>query len=113
MCQKLNEKQVEYIDLQTWGYVEPGFKGSAIISATFWEHDVFDPAGDSSFATCSALAAVVVERTGTRLGEDMPGDEAAGSRGIPFAAPNGKEDFDWEGPNLPNRPGIGRIPPTP
>ena len=43
VCQKLNEKQVEYINLQTWGYVNPGFKGSAIISATFWEHDVFDP----------------------------------------------------------------------
>ena len=51
------------------------------------------------------LGAVTVERTGTRLGEDVPGDEAAGARGIPFAAPDGLKDFDWEGPNLPNCPG--------
>ena len=54
---------------------------------------------------------MVVERTGTRLGEDVPGDEAAGARGIPFAAPTARSDFDFEGPNLPNCPGIGRIPP--
>ena len=42
ICQKLNEKQVEYINLQTWGYVNSGFVGSAVISAMFWEHDVFD-----------------------------------------------------------------------
>ncbi len=111
VCQKLNEKQVEYIDLQTWGYVNPGFKGSAIISAVFWEHDVFD--NDGVFVrNLLGLGAVAVERTGTRLGEDVPGDEAAGARGIPFSAPGGKRDFDWEGPNLPNCPGIGRIPPT-
>ncbi|MBK6768085.1 MAG: hypothetical protein IPG72_03450 [Ardenticatenales bacterium] len=27
ICQKLNEKQVEYIDLQTWGYINDGFQG--------------------------------------------------------------------------------------
>jgi hypothetical protein len=41
VCEKLNEKQVEYIRLDTWGYVNPGFAGSAIVSAVFWEHDVF------------------------------------------------------------------------
>jgi hypothetical protein len=44
-CQNLTEKQVEYINLATWGYVNPRFNGSAIVSATFWEHDVFDPVG--------------------------------------------------------------------
>ena len=83
VCQKLNEKQVEYIDLQTWGYVNPGFKGSAIISATFWEHDVFGPTGNF-IRNVLGLGAVQVQREKTRLGEDVPGDEAAGDRGIPF-----------------------------
>jgi hypothetical protein len=110
ICQKLNEKQVEYINLQSWGYVNPGFKGSAIISAMFWEHDVFSPTGLFE-RNLVGLGAVAVERTGTRLGEDIPGDEAAGDRGIPFSASGGKKDFDWEGPNAPRCPGIGRIPP--
>lgn len=110
ICQKLNEKQVEYINLQTWGYVNPGFKGSAIISAIFWEHDVFSPTG-LFLRNLVGLGAVSVERTGTRLGEDVPGDEAAGSRGIPFAAPGGRKDFRWQGPGNPNCPGIGRISP--
>ena len=83
ICQKLNEKQVEYIDLQTWGYINEGFKGSAIISAWFWEHDVFDDQG-GFLRNLVGLGAVAIERKGTRLGEDVPGDEAAGSRGIPF-----------------------------
>ena len=87
VCQKLNEKQVEYIDLVTWGYVNPRFKGSAIISATFWEHDVFDADGHF-LRNLVGLGAVVVERTGTLLGEDIPGDEAAGDRGIPFRMPD-------------------------
>ncbi len=83
VCQKLHDRQVEYIDLQTWGYVNNGFKGSAIISATFWEHEVFD--GEGFFLRdLLGLGAVSIERTGSRLGEDIPGDESAGSRGIPF-----------------------------
>ena len=83
ICQKLNEKQVEYIDLNTWGYINNGFKGSAIISAVFWEHDVF--AGDGRFLrNLVGLGAVAVERSKTFLGQDIPGDEAAGARGIPF-----------------------------
>ncbi len=84
VCQKLHDRQVEYIDLQTWGYVNNGFKGSAIISATFWEHDVFDGSGNF-VRNLVGLGAVMVERTGTRYGEDVPGDEAAGDRAIPFA----------------------------
>ncbi len=42
-CEKLNEKQVEYIDLASQvAFLPEGFKGSAVISAVFWEHDVFD-----------------------------------------------------------------------
>jgi hypothetical protein len=111
VCQKLNEKQVEYINLQTWGYVNPGFKGSAIISAMFWEHDVFDETG-FFLRNLVGLAAVAVERTGTRLGEDVPGDEAAGDRGIPFREDDALS-FDWEGPNAPNCPGGPFPPPVP
>ncbi|MBK6768224.1 MAG: DUF11 domain-containing protein [Ardenticatenales bacterium] len=84
ICQKLNEKQVEYIDLQTWGWINNGFKGSAVISAWFWEHDVFDGTG-FFLRNLVGLGAVAIERKGARLGEDVPGDEAAGDRGIPFA----------------------------
>ncbi len=93
VCQKLNEKQTEYIDLQTWGYVNPGFKGSAIISATFWEHDVFDDTG-FFLRNLVGLGAVSIERNGTRLGEDSPGDESAGSRGIPFTNPRTEDEED-------------------
>ena len=91
VCQKLTEKQVEYIDLQTWGYVNQGYKGSAVISAWFWEHDVFDPTG-FYLRNLVGLGAVAVERMGARLGEDVPGDEAAAARGIPFA-----NTFDEDG----------------
>jgi subtilisin-like proprotein convertase family protein len=84
VCEKLNERQVEYIDLQTWGYVNPGFKGSAVISAIFWEHDVFDDRG-RFVRNLVGLGAVAIERNTTGFGMDVPGDEAAGSRGIPFA----------------------------
>ncbi len=103
VCQKLHDRQVEYIDLQTWGYVNNGFKGSAVISATFWEHDVFDP--DGRFVrNLVGLGAVSVERTGTRLGEDIPGDEAAGERGIPFAAAEIGDDW-CPGGEIPRCPG--------
>ena len=107
VCEKLNEKQVEYIDLQTWGYVNNGFKGSAIISAVFWEHDVF--AGDGRFLrNLVGLGAVSLERSKTRLGEDIAGDEAAGSRGIPFRQSD-VEDEEFEFAFMP----AGRIPTCP
>ncbi|HRA19889.1 MAG TPA: hypothetical protein PLZ56_05560, partial [Anaerolineae bacterium] len=103
VCQKLSDRQAEYIDLQTWGYVSNGFKGSAIISATFWEHEVVDEVG-FVLRNLVGLGAVSVERTGTRFGEDIPGDEAAGDRGIPFAL---TQDVDWcpGGDGLPRCPG--------
>jgi hypothetical protein len=108
VCEKLNEKQVEYINLQTWGYVNPGFKGSAIISAVFWEHDVFSGTG-FFLRNLVGLAAVSVERTGTALGEDVPGDEAAGARGIPFRQQDVEDAefaFGFQGPAAPLCPGL-------
>jgi hypothetical protein len=106
-CEKLNEKQVEYIDLQSWGYVSSGFKGSAIVSAVFWEHDVFD---DSGFflRNLLGLGAVSIERSRTSLGQDVSGDESAGSRGIPFAV-SAVEDEEFEFGFMPD----GRIPECP
>jgi hypothetical protein len=104
VCEKLNEKQVEYIDLSTWGWVQPGFKGSAVISATFWEHDVFaDPSqcrdfdprngddkanqslpGDCFLRNVVGLAAVKIERVVPTGSLPTPGDLAAGSEGFPI-----------------------------
>ena len=108
VCQKLNEKQVEYIDLQSWGYVNEGFKGSAIISAVFWEHDVFDGTGQF-LRNLVGLGAVAVERSKTRLGEDIAGDEAAGARGIPFKQSDVEDEefeFTFLGPFAPLCPGV-------
>ena len=114
-CEKLNEKQVEYIDLQTWGFINPGFKGSAIISAVYWEHDVLDNSG-FFLRNLVGLGAVSIERSGTGLGEDVPGDEAAGSRGIAFKESD-IEDFEfafgWNGPEKPFCPGLPSIRPKP
>jgi hypothetical protein len=96
LCQKLNSMQVEYINLENWGYLNPGFKGSVVISATFWEHDVFDPRG-GFVRNLVGLGAVIVERTGATQGEDVPGDESAGTAGIPFRVDE-TFTFDFEGP---------------
>ncbi len=85
VCEKLNEKQVEYINLNDWGYVNAGFKGSAVISATYWQHEIF---GSGSYPrNLVGLGAVKIERQGTVLGNDIPGDEAAGSEGFPIYGP--------------------------
>ena len=111
VCEKLNEKQVEYIDLSKWGWINPGFKGSAVISATFWEHDVFD--GDGDFVrNVVGLGAIKVERFVPTGNVPMAGDVAAASEGFPIMfseydhfgsfAPR----FDWEGwvPICPGQP---------
>jgi hypothetical protein len=99
LCETLNSHQVEYIDLANWGFIHPGFKGSAIISATFWEHEVFDSHG--GFArNVVGLAAVKVERSGTTLGNPIPGDESAGNEGFPIPGP-----FPFAGPAAPSCPG--------
>ncbi len=83
VCQKLNEKQVEYINLATWGYVNPRFNGSAVVSAVFWEHDVFDPNGVFE-RNLVGLGGVVVERVGgINGGQDVPGDESKAFEALP------------------------------
>jgi len=110
ICQKLNEKQVEYIDIDTWGFINNGFKGSAIISAVFWEHEVFDGTG-FFLRNLVGLGAVSVERSRTSLGTDVAGDEAAGSRGIPFRQSD-IEDEEFEFNFLINSPQCPGLPST-
>jgi len=76
ICQKLNEQQVEYIDLATWGAIGDGFRGSALISAVFWNHPLRD-AGGQQIANQLALGAVLAQRIGTTGKVDVPGDELA------------------------------------
>ncbi len=99
VCQKLNEKQVEYINLATWGYVAQRFNGSAVVSAVFWEHDVFDPNGVFE-RNLVGLGGVVVERVGgINGGPDVPGDESKAFEALPV--------FDHFMPmGVPNCPGI-------
>ncbi len=90
-CEKLHEKQVEYIDLYAWPLVMENFQGSMVISATYWTHQVPNQSGH----TTAGIAAVSVLRSGTRLGQDFPGDESAGVEAFPiplgfkFAGPPG------------------------
>ncbi len=102
LCETLSNQQVEYVDLNSWGFIHSGFKGSAMISATFWEHDVFDARGGFT-RNVVGLAAVKVERSGTVLGSPIPGDEAAGNMGFPVPGP-----FRFLGPAAPRCPGDPR-----
>lgn len=88
LCETLNDQQVEYVDLATWGFIHPGFKGSAVISATAWEHPAFDPAGRVKVNPVG-LAAVIVERGPTEA-FDTPGDHSAGSVAFPLTTINQK-----------------------
>ena len=73
VCGRLSEKQVEYINFDESPYVDDDFVGSVVISGT---HTI--QAGGF------ALAATGVERMGTKLGTDIPGDEIGGSEGFPI-----------------------------
>ncbi len=108
LCESLSDRQVEYIDLARWGFINPGFHGSAVISATFWEHDVFDSRG-GFLRNVVGLAAVKVDRVGTVLGDPIPGDESAGTECVPIPGP-----FLFLGPEAARCPGEpGGLPPVP
>ncbi len=91
-------KVAEYINLEAWGYLSHGFKGSVVISGTFWEHHVSD--AGAPVRNVVGLAAVKVERSETVLGSDVPGDESAGSEIIPVPS-----FFHFQGPQAPTCPG--------
>ena len=58
--------------------------GSAVVSAVFWEHDVFDGAGGFQ-RNVVGLGGVAVERIGGTLGgPDVPGDESKAFEAFPI-----------------------------
>lgn len=40
-CQKLNARQVTVMEPQTLDFLRTGLRGAALVSATYWEHEVF------------------------------------------------------------------------
>jgi hypothetical protein len=105
VCQKLQSRQVEYIDLANWGYVNTGFQGSFVVSASFWEHFVYDAQGNK-IGNPVSLNAVAGQRA--PLGPD-PGREAFAVTGLRFAPGS----TDWGGPAMPICPGGGPLLRTP
>lgn len=98
VCRRLGDGQTAYIDPQRMGAIHNGFRGSAVVSATYWHHPVSEfgwwhvsptpPAPGAEPEPIRhrvALGAVAVARTETRRGEDIPGDEAAVAIGVPLA----------------------------
>ena len=74
VCEKLNEKQVEYINFDAWGFIRPGFLGSIVVSTTY-----SDQQGGAG------LGAVAVERLRRTLTEpDIPGDESKAFEAFPL-----------------------------
>lgn len=109
VCEKLNEKQVEYINLDNWNWIQTGFSGSAVISAVYWEHDVItgvpifgagNPQLPILLRNVVGLAAIKVERAVPSTGAPAAGDVTSASEGFPI--PPG---FDFEG-YYPQCPGV-------
>ena len=59
VCYKLGPTEMKYIDFDRFGYVNPGFTGSAIISAMYWRHSTVD--GDLGIAGYPSLAVVALD----------------------------------------------------
>ncbi len=81
-CETLRERQTAYYDLRQWDFVDAGFVGSAVISATAWSHVVPDRAGDLHDVV--ALGAVAVERGTGGEGSTEAAAYATGDVGIPL-----------------------------
>jgi hypothetical protein len=86
VCERLNERQTEYINVATWNYVSPAFRGSAVISAHYWNHELVNSAGEP-LRELVGLGAVVVQRTCAELGHEVIGDRAAAALAIPLGGP--------------------------
>ncbi|RMD66900.1 hypothetical protein D6833_00910, partial [Candidatus Parcubacteria bacterium] len=89
VCQSLNARQVDYITLEDWSYINPRFRGSAVISAIAWEHEVIDPRMGGARWNLLGLAAVKAERPGegSPSTTEPVGDQSSASVGIPVAGP--------------------------
>lgn len=76
-CRRLDAGQVDYIDLELMSQIPNGFLGGVVVSPVWWSHAAPDGA-----PVDPSLSATLVLRTGTRDGEDIPGDELAVSQGL-------------------------------
>ncbi|MFN8424049.1 MAG: DUF11 domain-containing protein [Anaerolineae bacterium] len=84
VCQKFNEKEVDYIDLDGYAFLNRGYLGSVVVSAVFWEHDVFDDRG-RFLRNVVGMGATGIERIGSSNGAtDVPGDESKGYEAFPI-----------------------------
>ncbi len=101
VCETLANGQMEYIDLASWGFLSPGFRGAAVVSATAWSHHVLDGRGDL-VRNLVGLAAVTVQRSAFGMAGTLLGDEAAASPGLAIPGP-----FPFAGPAAPQCPGQG------
>jgi hypothetical protein len=77
-CRRIEAGQTHYIDLQWLGSWQNGGWGSVIVSAVWWSHAQVG----AGAAARPSLGLAQVLRTGTRQGEDVPGDELAISQGF-------------------------------
>lgn len=88
LCQRLAAGAVHAFDVSPYfTATDPGFIGSAVVSATAWSHPppgTVHPAGGAAGAV--DLAAAVVTRVGTLRDEDIPGDQVGVAEGVPLAA---------------------------
>jgi hypothetical protein len=76
-CRRLDAGQVDPIDIELMSQVPYGFLGGVVVSPVWWSHAAPDGA-----RVDPSLSATLVLRTGTRDGEDIPGDELAVSQGL-------------------------------
>jgi hypothetical protein len=70
ICLKLNEGETEYLNLSSAGYFNPGFRGSAVISASFWEHWVLNDRSEP-VRNVVGLAAAAWHRAAMRPATDQ------------------------------------------
>ena len=90
VCETLGSMNVEYINANAWGYLNPGFAGSAVISAVYTNQQ-------GGFG----LTAVSIERVGAILQFDVPGDESSGQEAFPISG-----EFHFQGQSAPLCPGF-------
>ncbi|UCE20102.1 MAG: hypothetical protein JSV84_07100, partial [Gemmatimonadota bacterium] len=95
--ESIEADMVKYINLNTWDAINPGFVGMALISATA-----------TTQSGGYALAALAIERQGTALGWDIPGDEVSASPGLPVFDGTAFEEIPEPSPQPPPTP----VPPT-
>lgn len=82
-CLRIASGAVAYLDLGGWGHAGPAFVGSAVVSATAWDHAALDAHG-RTIANRVGLAAVAVQQVGGDAGAAVGGDAFGATAGVPF-----------------------------